>query len=418
MGDPFLVEEVGLLALRSAVDKEQKQGQDFHALLLETFSNLLELLTLRHRLIEMNVESAHLARLYKELAQEMGFEEFHLYMRPVPFEFVSHKDKVDLPPPVFMTSLLEDSSQVDRYSPTALVLAITELGDNQIGKFSFYTKDAILKLLFHSGVENMQMSLACQATQKNALMAAIQQAAFYDIPGTDSPGDAKAFSMFPWRAFLEDGGPFPVMSSIPNTLEYDMQMCLCGLSDRDRKVAHVELVGVQALMEDVLLSGSHVITDHSPERQATQYNTQLDWSKRLGLCPSQLESHAKASALLEGPCEAVMPFALLKCFLVLWKQLEVLKEHWGRLKLQGQEINSAPLHKQFSELYEADIFYPSMKALARRVGKEDEFEELIIRSQSILPPMGASEIEIKAQQVHRALQFAFEKLPCCTGTGT
>ncbi|XP_035294296.1 uncharacterized protein Ccdc162p [Cricetulus griseus] len=759
MGDPFLVEEVGLLALRSAVDKEQKQGQDFHALLLETFSNLLELLTLRHRLIEMNVESAHLARLYKELAQEMGFEEFHLYMRPVPFEFVSHKDKVDLPPPVFMTSLLEDSSQVDRYSPTALVLAITELGDNQIGKFSFYTKDAILKLLFHSGVENMQMSLACQATQKNALMAAIQQAAFYDIPGTDSPGDAKetssaprhhgrmsparrgsrtesgiecllsaptpkapdtlthssglkttkrvpeafvsiqlekvgfrdlmlntfihrkqtmadrmespddiekikreliveycqklndhmshyalrgqimaycnslrvllddfptirdtffmvgqpsekkglkdssgefkadprsfqrrprsllsadgrvflnlwfiphpsevlcmfktlpeeaafralkltlqlvaplhdivaylfsfaklgnfpacfdsplspgplrndwggpegigselqelqkmidsllspqdpsqvaqalllrrevtwlqfdaamrhllrtflaagnapahqsvadgvchglpplsnclrrsifssqlslpqpldprsprAFSMFPWRAFLEDGGPFPVMSSIPNTLEYDMQMCLCGLSDRDRKVAHVELVGVQALMEDVLLSGSHVITDHSPERQATQYNTQLDWSKRLGLCPSQLESHAKASALLEGPCEAVMPFALLKCFLVLWKQLEVLKEHWGRLKLQGQEINSAPLHKQFSELYEADIFYPSMKALARRVGKEDEFEELIIRSQSILPPMGASEIEIKAQQLQKLLE--------------
>lgn len=56
------MEEVGLLALRSAVDKEQKQGQDFHALLLETFSNLLELLTLRHRLIEMNVESAHLAR--------------------------------------------------------------------------------------------------------------------------------------------------------------------------------------------------------------------------------------------------------------------------------------------------------------------------------------------------------------------
>lgn len=52
-------------------------------------------------------------------------------------------------------------------------------------------------------------------------------------------------------------------------------MCLCGLSDRDRKVAHVELVGVQALMEDVLLSGSHVITDHSPERQATQYNTQV-----------------------------------------------------------------------------------------------------------------------------------------------
>lgn len=31
------------------------------------------------------------------------------------------------------------------------------------------------------------------------------------------------------------------------------------------------------------------------------------------------------------------------------KQLEVLKEHWGRLKLQVQDINSPSLHKQFSE---------------------------------------------------------------------
>lgn len=37
----------------------------------------------------------------------------------------------------------------------------------------------------------------------------------------------------------------------------------------------------------------------------------------------------------------------------------------------------------------AEIFYPSMKALARQMGKDDEFEELIIRSQSILPPKGA-----------------------------
>ncbi|XP_036025159.1 LOW QUALITY PROTEIN: uncharacterized protein LOC118570606 [Onychomys torridus] len=760
MGDPFLVEEVGLLALRSAVDEGQKQGQDFHALLLETFSKLLELLTLRHRLIEMSVESAYLARLYKELAQEMGFEEFHLYLRPVPFESASHKDKVDPPPPVFMTSLLEDSSRVDRYSPTTLVLAVSELDDNQIGKFSFYTKDAILKLLLHSGVENMQVALACQTAQKNALVVAVQQVSFYDIPGVDSPVDSKetssalrhhggmsptrrdsrtlnsiecllsaptpkapdtlthssegskttkrapeafvsiqlekmglrdvmlntflsrkqktsdrmespddiekvkreliieycqklnghmshsalrgqimvycnslrvllddfptirdtffmvgqpnekkglkdsggefkvdprsfqprprsllsadgrvflnlwfiphpsevlfmfktlpekaafralkltlqlvaslhdivaylfsfaklgnyparfdaplsphpvrsdwggaegigaelqglqkmidslqspqdpsqvaqalllrrevtwlqfdaamrhllrtllaagnapayqsvaegvchglpplsnslgrsifasqlrlpqplhprdlqAFTMFPWRAFLEDGGPFPAMSSIPNTLEYDMQMCLCGLSDRDRKVAHGELVGVQTLMEDVLLSSYHVITEASPEWQAILGNIQPDWSKLSELCLSQSESRPKASALLDRPCDAVMSLALMKSFLILWKQLEVLKEHWGQLRLQGQEINSAPLYKQFSEIYEADIFHPSMKALARQMGKEDEFEELMIRSQSILPPKGASEIEIKTQQLQKLLE--------------
>ncbi|XP_041509550.1 uncharacterized protein LOC121449304 [Microtus oregoni] len=760
MGDPFLVEEVGLLALRSAMDKGQRQGQDFHTLLLEMFSKLLELLTLRHRLIEMIVESTSLARLYKKLAQEMGFEEFHLYLRPVHFEFASHKDKMDPPPPVFMTSLLEDSSRVDRYSPAALDLAIAELGDNQIGKFSCYTQDAILKLLLHSGVENMQVTLACQTAQKNALMVAIQQVFFYDIPAVDSPVDNKvtslamrhhgrrsptrresrtasgiecmllaptpkapdtlthssegfkttkrapeafvsiqlekvglrdtmlntflcrkqttadrmespddiekvkreliveycqklshrmshyalrgqimaycnslrvllddfptirdtffmvgqpnekkslkdssgefkadprgfqprprsllsadgrvflnlwfiphpsevllmfktlpeeaafralkltlqlvaslhdivaylfsfvklgncptgfdfplsphplksdwggaegigselqelqkmidslqspqdpahvaqalllrrevtwlqfdaamrhllrtflaagnapahqsvadgvchglpplsdslrrsifssglslpqpldprslqAVTMFPWRAFLEDGGPFPVMSSVPNTLEDDMQMCLCGLSDRDRKVAHGELVGVQVLMDDVLLGSYHVTTEGSPGLQATLDTAQPHWSKLPGLCPSPLESLPKASTLLEGPQGAVLSLALLKSFLILWKQLEVLKEHWGRLRLQGQEINSASHHKQFSELYEADIFYPSLKSLARQMGKEDEFEGLIIRNQSILPPKGASEIEIKTQQLQKLLE--------------
>ncbi|KAF5919932.1 hypothetical protein HPG69_014297, partial [Diceros bicornis minor] len=194
MGDPFLVGQTGLLALRSAVDEGHMQGQDSHGLLLETFSKLLELLTLCHRLIQMSLESVHLAGLYKELACEMGFEEFHLYLRPVHFEFASHKDKVDHPPPVFITSLLEDSDRVDRYSPTALGLAISEVDDNQVGKFSFYTKEAILKLLFHSGVENMQVTLACQAAQKNALMVAVQQASFYHTPRGGCPADVKEIS--------------------------------------------------------------------------------------------------------------------------------------------------------------------------------------------------------------------------------
>lgn len=52
-------------------------------------------------------------------------------------------------------------------------------------------------------------------------------------------------------------------------------MCLCGLSDRDRKVAHEELVGVQMLMEDVLLGSCHVIGKASTEWQATLDSTQV-----------------------------------------------------------------------------------------------------------------------------------------------
>ncbi|XFG03559.1 hypothetical protein AB1E19_007183 [Capra hircus] len=761
MGDPFLVGETGLHALKSAADQGQNQSQDSQMLLLEMFSKLLELLTLRHRLIEMSLESVHLARLYKDLACEMGFEEFHLYLRPVHFESASHKDKVVHPPPVFITSLLEDSDCIDRYSPATLVLAISEVDDSQIGKFSFYTKEAILELLCHSGVENMQVTLACQATQKNALMVAVQQASFYHTPRGSCPADVKeissglrnhsgvgptrrnsrivngiedmllapipkvsdalthpserfqatkrapeafvsiqlekvglrdmmlnafllrkqamadrmknldeigkvkrdviveycqkfnrhmshyalrgqiiaycnslrallddfptirdtffmvgqrqekkglrnsneglkndprsfqprprrllsadgkvflnlwfiphpsevlvmfktlpekvafralkltlqliaplhdivaylfsfaklgncpawfefplspnplrgdwggtegigselqelqkmidslqspqdptlvsqvlllqrevmflqfdaavrylirrtflaagnasayqsvtdgmyhglpslsnspvksifasqlslpqpldpqslqAFVLFPWRAFLEDGGLFPVTSSSPDTLEYHMQLCLCGLSGPDLKVAHGELAGMQLLKEDVLLSNYPVITEGLPEQQATpDKNTQPDLSRVPGL-RSQFQSSPKASKLLGGPCDAVMSLALLGSFLVLWKQLEVLKEHWGRLKLQVQDINSPSLHKQFSELYGTDILYPSMKAIARRMGKEDEFEEILITSQSILPPKGASEIEIKTQQLQKLLE--------------
>ena len=77
---------------------------------------------------------------------------------------------------------------------------------------------------------------------------------------------------------------------------------------------------------------------------------QPDLSRVPGL-RSQFHSSAKASRLLGGPCDAVMALALLRSFLVLWKQLEVLKEHWGRLRLQVQDANPPCLHSQFSELY-------------------------------------------------------------------
>uniref|UniRef100_A0A8C3W6D5 Coiled-coil domain-containing protein 162 n=1 Tax=Catagonus wagneri TaxID=51154 RepID=A0A8C3W6D5_9CETA len=224
------------------------------------------------------------------------------------------------------------------------------------------------------------------------------------LPQPLDPQSLQAFVLFPWRAFLEDGGPFPVMSSSPDTLEYNMQLCLCRLSDRDLKVAHGELVGMQLLMEDVLRSHSHMIMEDPPGQQATPDKTMQPDLSRVPGFRSQLQSSPKSSKLPGGPCNAVMSFALLRSFLVLWKQLEVLKEHWGQLKLQGQDINSLSLHKQFSELYETDILYPSMKAIARRMGNEDEFEGLIVSCRSIVPPKGASEIEIKTQQIQKLLE--------------
>lgn len=55
-----------------------------------------------------------LYRFYKTFATEAGFGEFHLYLRPVLFESASHREKAEHLPPMFIISLLEDDSCVDR----------------------------------------------------------------------------------------------------------------------------------------------------------------------------------------------------------------------------------------------------------------------------------------------------------------
>uniref|UniRef100_A0A4X2KWR7 Coiled-coil domain containing 162 n=2 Tax=Vombatus ursinus TaxID=29139 RepID=A0A4X2KWR7_VOMUR len=762
MGDPFLVVEIGMLVLKSAAGEGKKQSKDSQAFLLETFSRLLELSTLRYRLIEMSVESAHLAWLYKIFTQEMGFDEFHLYLRPVYFEFASHKEKADQPPPVFLTALLEDNSRVDRYAPSTLQLAISEVDDNHIGKFSFHKKESIFQLLFHSGVENMQVTLACQTAQKNALMVTVQQAAFCHSPqsicpmdrqegsshlrsrdGADSthgsasirndresaslatapkvsgslihpspgaqptkrtpeafvsiqleklgprdmmlntflqrkeivgeqvtkadeigkvkreviveycqklnhrmsqyslrgqiiaycnslralledfptirntffmigqpqerkrekeskervqanprnfqprprcllssdgrtflnlwfithhlevlimfktlpekdavralkltlriiaplhdivaylfsfaklgsgkerfdfplspkplkadwggiegigaelrdvqrmidslqnpqdpnqvaqslmirrevmflqfdaavrhlirgtfllagnvsayqtvtdslfhglqpmsnnlvksvfasqfclpqpldPQSHQAFVLFPWRAFLAVGGPFPVILSSPDPLEYNMQLCLCGLNDQDRKVAHGELVSVQLQMEDVLLSSyDRMREDPRGLRTSGEKNKQSKVNKMTELNGSQSWGSARTFRIREKQRDPLTAYAFLRSFLIIWKQLEMLKEGWGQLKLRVADINTVALYQQFLELYGANILYPAMKTIARQMGKEDEFEGLMISCRSILPPKGASEVEIKTRQLQKLLE--------------
>ncbi|XP_063079958.1 uncharacterized protein si:ch73-242m19.1 [Engraulis encrasicolus] len=173
--DPLLLRDVGLSVLRSAENKEFMSEKDRQLLSVETFSKLLEVVTVRHRLLEAAVETEYLAQLYKALAVELGYEEFHLYLRPVQFEFAVMRD-IPEQRPMFITAILEDNFCVDRYAPSSLPLAIQELDANHIGRFSFHSQEAVIQLLSGSELENLQVALACQVTHKHALTAAIKQA--------------------------------------------------------------------------------------------------------------------------------------------------------------------------------------------------------------------------------------------------
>lgn len=72
------------------------------------------LVTAGRKLIYQMHPCGFVSRLYKAFAMEAGFGEFHLYLRPVLFESASHRDKADHLPPIYITSLLEDDSCVDR----------------------------------------------------------------------------------------------------------------------------------------------------------------------------------------------------------------------------------------------------------------------------------------------------------------
>ncbi|XP_036928246.1 uncharacterized protein si:ch73-242m19.1 isoform X2 [Acanthopagrus latus] len=171
--DPVSVQNVGLSLVRSAEETDMMQGREKQLYAVETFSKLLELVTIRHRLLEAASETAHLAQLYRNVASELGFDDFHLHLRPVQFEVAEQKDKVEQRP-VFITAILEDDSCVDRFSPSHLPLSIQELDENQIGRFSFSSEEAVVHLLNRHSVENLQVTLACQVAQKNALISAVK----------------------------------------------------------------------------------------------------------------------------------------------------------------------------------------------------------------------------------------------------
>ncbi|NXN38666.1 CC162 protein, partial [Rhinoptilus africanus] len=225
------------------------------------------------------------------------------------------------------------------------------------------------------------------------------------LPQLLDPQSCRTLMHFPWRTFLMDGGLFPVTINNTININYNMQLCLCSLSDADRRVAHGELVAMQFLMEDVLQGSYGSAAEDQADCQALLAKSkQQNLAEMVDSSANWLQNSKKTSKLLLRHHDPVISRNLLRSFLILWKQLEILKAEWGRLKLRTEDINTVPLYREFCEQYGADILYPAMKAIVRQAGTEEEFGEPIMSTQRILPPRGASEIEMKVHQLRKLLE--------------
>ncbi|VUZ41505.1 unnamed protein product, partial [Hymenolepis diminuta] len=82
-------------------DKSQRK-----AFLLNKLGHMFNVVTLRHRLITCLWETEVLAKIYLHTAIEMGYDEYHLFLRPVQFEAASYKESAnDAKPPIYITSV-------------------------------------------------------------------------------------------------------------------------------------------------------------------------------------------------------------------------------------------------------------------------------------------------------------------------
>lgn len=91
-------------------DKSQRK-----VVLLNHLGQMFDVVVLRHRLITCLWETEILAKIYLNTAIEMGYDEFHLFLRPLQFEAAKYKEAGDeTKPPLYITAVQDDDSMVDK----------------------------------------------------------------------------------------------------------------------------------------------------------------------------------------------------------------------------------------------------------------------------------------------------------------
>ena len=175
--DPILMTEYVYLILKQAEETTKtKTKKEQSELALSSLSRILEMITLRHRLLTAASSTEVLAKLYKRIAVSMGFEEYHMFLRYVQFDFAKYKENAGVPLTVFVNELNSEDSKIDRFTSNSLHLAVNEIEESQIGKFSFKGKENIQQLTKQSGIDNLQLVVKLQVLHNSALIAAVTQA--------------------------------------------------------------------------------------------------------------------------------------------------------------------------------------------------------------------------------------------------
>ncbi len=144
-------------------------------------------------------------------------------------------------------------------------------------------------------------------------------------------------------------------------MAFNMQTPLIGLEGIDKRSVHGEILGVNLLLEDVLVSGVPYIPPPHEEKSSTELAPMVKKSSvKIRIAPkydvlvaaSESELASKNSIIHKSPTESMK---FVRNFLITWSQLENLKKIWGCKRLRETKIDTTERYKSFLHLYNSEI---------------------------------------------------------------
>ncbi|CAF3309037.1 unnamed protein product [Rotaria sp. Silwood2] len=160
------------------IDEARTTKKEQYEKFIKLNTNLIELLTLRYRLIRSASECELLTKIYKQQLDIMSIDYSHLFLRYVQFEFSQPRNlpntdnEYDNEP-----SHIADGRLDKITGQKHLLLAVQELDESSIGRISFRQKDQWLTLINDADdvINNLKIALRLQIMHNHFVYTAILQ---------------------------------------------------------------------------------------------------------------------------------------------------------------------------------------------------------------------------------------------------
>ncbi|CAI9720002.1 Hypothetical predicted protein [Octopus vulgaris] len=238
--------------------------------------------------------------------------------------------------------------------------------------------------------------------------------------------DSLAVSLYPWRSFLGRNGPFPGMLPCWYHVSQNMQLCVASLKELDKLAANGEISGVSLQLEDIILSefpGFRQFTSNLEPTWKTKVTNSLYrniLAKETNLpSPSANnfvvpfadfplqgieEDSSEEDSTVEVNVEPTDIYLVLRCYLILWKQLEVLKKCWKNNVLCLSSGNPVTDYQEFCKIYRKKILFPVLQNLDQKKYNRTSVVGFANVVDPLVTPPSVSDFDVKGNQLVKLLE--------------